>query len=103
MKQRFSERKGFKEPLTVIQKYGMSEELRNSLWNVLDLLVWGRDRFLWTQYGDPEIWDFSKVLWFQYFKQPIDSRPDRPDKLLDPPAITSAEEGRAGGSLPEGV
>lgn len=82
MMRSFSERKGLKEPLTVIQKHGMSEELRNSLWNVLDLLMWRGERFLWVQLGEAEIWDFSKILWFQYFKQPIDSRPDRPGKVL---------------------
>lgn len=79
---KFSERKGFKAPPDVIQKDFMSEELRNSLWNVLDLIVWRSERFLWNQYGEPGLASFSRALWFQYFKKPIDSRPDHPHRIL---------------------
>ena len=57
-------------------------ELRNSLWNVLDVYIWGRDYFLYRQYGQGDIEEFSRRLWFHYFKKPMDSRADRPHKVL---------------------
>lgn len=74
---KFSQRKGYLKPSDVIQKKGMNEDLRISLWNVLDILIWQRRNFLWTQYGEPEMEKFSKALWFSYFKKPIDARPER--------------------------
>lgn len=67
---------------SVIQIDSVNDELRNSLWNALDVLIWSDDNFLWTSYGYPGIRAFSKILWFHYFKQPIDTRPhDNSDKL----------------------
>ena len=79
---KFSERKGYKAVRRAIQKEDMSDELRNSLWNLLDVYVWRVEGFLWKQYGKPEIDDFSVSLWFSYFKQPIDARPDRESGIL---------------------
>jgi hypothetical protein len=83
MKRSFSERKGFKEPLSVIQKDGMSGELRNSLWNVLHMVLWGSYGFVQkSQSGSAEIVSFSGSLWNEYFKKPIDSRPGDPRGIL---------------------
>jgi hypothetical protein len=60
----------------------MTEGLRNSLWNVLDLVVWKRDNFVWSQYGKGKIDGFSQALWFQFFKLPVDARPDRGSQIL---------------------
>jgi len=79
---KFSERKGYKEVRRAIQKDEMSDELRNSLWNLLDVHVWQVEGFLWKQYGKPGIDNFSASLWFSYFKQPIDARPDRESGVL---------------------
>jgi hypothetical protein len=74
--QSFSERKGFSPPRQTVQTGGMSDELRNSLWNALHLAVWESDGFLHDRYGKlPKIDDFSAHLWFRYFKKPIDERP----------------------------
>ena len=70
----FSQRKGFKPGAEVIQTDSMNSELRNSLWNVLDIKVWSYGRF--------EIYAFSEILWFRFFKKPIDSRPDQPRLIL---------------------
>jgi hypothetical protein len=40
---KFSQRKGFKPVSETIQVNGMSEELRNSLWNVLDVFLFKTD------------------------------------------------------------
>jgi hypothetical protein len=70
----FSQRKGCKPASEIIQTDGMTDELRNSLWNALDVTIWSVDGYVTKQYGTAEIKPFSKSLWFHYFKKPIDSR-----------------------------
>ena len=72
---RFSQRKGLKPVAEVIQIDSMSAELRNSLWNVLDVSLWSSSSHF-------KIELFSKQLWFLFFKKPIDSRPDTPHRIL---------------------
>ena len=71
----FSERKGLKPPRQTVQTHGMTDELRNSLWNALHLMVWESDDFMHSRMSLPKIDDFSAHLWFRYFKKPIDERP----------------------------
>jgi DNA-binding transcriptional ArsR family regulator len=84
----FSERKGLKPVRQTIQTDGMTDELRNSLWNALHLAVWESQDFMHHRYGKlPEIDHFSAQLWFRYFKKPIDERPsfayyDRGERIL---------------------
>jgi len=78
----FSERKGLKPVAETIQIDSMSDALRNSLWNVLDVSLWSTENFIYRQHGAPHIEELSKSLWFHYFKKPIDSRPDRASKIL---------------------
>lgn len=80
---KFSERKGYKTPNSKVQNEEMTVELRNSIWNVLDVNIWSAERFLYVQYREPDIQPFSKSLWFHYFKQPIDNRPERSADILD--------------------
>lgn len=80
--QSFSQRKGLKPVSEIIQTDSMNNELRNSLWNALDIGLWSTPGFTWKQYGEAEIEPFSKILWFNYFKKPLDSRPDNKVKLL---------------------
>src|SRR4030095_569670 len=75
--------KGIKPVSELIQADSMSDELRNSLWNALDVALWSTENYLYKQYGEPFIDPFSRSLWFNYFKQPIDSRPDRSIKILE--------------------
>lgn len=53
----------------------MNDDLRNSLWNVLDAAVWSSEGFLYLKYGTPGISPFSRELWSKYFKKPTDARP----------------------------
>ena len=76
---RFSQRKGFKPVAEVIQTDSMNSELRNSLWNVLDVLVWSKA--LATDHQLIE--RFSRELWFNFFKKPIDSRSEYPRRILE--------------------
>lgn len=73
----FRERIGVVEVKSAIQISGMTIELRNSLWNILDYNIWRRNNFLYRQHGEAEIYGFARKLWFGYFKQPIDTIPSR--------------------------
>ena len=69
---RFSQRKGLKPVAEVIQTDSMNSELRISLWNTLDVFVWSKDSAT-----NRQLIEFvSKELWFDFFKKPIDSRPE---------------------------
>jgi hypothetical protein len=70
----FSQRKGYKPVSDIIQRDGINEELRNTLWNVLDLFIWQKEDFLSTQYGKPRMEEYSTILWLNYFKKPVDTR-----------------------------
>jgi AbiJ N-terminal domain 4 len=70
----FSQRKGLKPTPEVAQTRSMNEELRNSLWNVLDSEIWSATGFLYKHNGVGDIEEFSRVLWTYYFKIPADSR-----------------------------
>ena len=72
----FSERKGLKPVSEIIQASGMSQELRDSLWNTLHSVIWSRQGFVSRSTGDVgSIDEFSATLWFHFFKKPIDQRP----------------------------
>lgn len=78
----FSQRKGLKAINQIIQIDGMSQDLRTSLWNALELVIWGSPNFLHADYGQPYIYSFSRLLWCWHFKKPIDSRPEYPRAIL---------------------
>lgn len=80
--QSFSQRKGLKTVAEIVQISGMSEELRNGLWNVLDMSIWSQHNFMWRQHGSGDIHKFSHDLWFHYFKKPTDKRPEEPVSIL---------------------
>jgi hypothetical protein len=78
----FSERKGIVSPSETFQVSSMNEELRNSIWNVFDLNVWGSERFMWANHGVPGINAFSRALWFDFYKKPMDTRPETSSEIL---------------------
>jgi len=80
---KFSQQIGITPVETTLQTQGIDDALRNSLWNVLDLYIWSRERFVYSQSGTPGIMEFSRSLWFHYFKKPVDSRPDRGYEILE--------------------
>jgi len=79
----FSQRKRFKKISEIIQVESMSDSLRNSLWNTLDIVLWSKDGFVYGKYGFPEIETFSKALWFSFFKEPIYTRPNSNQQILE--------------------
>lgn len=78
----FSQRKGYKLVSEVIQIKSMNEELRNSLWNVLDLSLWSSEGYLSNPYDSAEIEPFSESLWLRFFKEPIDTIPGNNKRIL---------------------
>ena len=77
----FSQRNGFTSVSGIIQKVGMSDELRNTLWNLLDLFIWQSPNFE-KSYNPKNLDNYSTYLWFSYFKKPVDSRPDSSYRVL---------------------
>ena len=72
----FSQRLGVKPITQVVQISDMNDELRNSLWNALDTEFWSSSGFVYSVHGgNGEIEGFSRILWSNYFKKPVDSRP----------------------------
>jgi len=72
----FSQRLGLKPSEQVIQTSSMNSELRNSLWNALHFAIWESDDFMHHRFGKmPRIDSLSKILWFRYFKKPVDEIP----------------------------
>ena len=85
---RFSERMGIKPVADVIQVGSMNDSLRNGIWNVLYTGEFGREDFLSTyrnRYASfkPRIEAFSRSLWANYFKLPIDKRPSYKPQILE--------------------
>jgi hypothetical protein len=78
----FSQRKGHKPISEIIQRDSVSDELRNTLWNMLDLLVWQDKDFMNVQHGQTGMEKYSTILWLYYFKKPVDTRPDSTYKTL---------------------
>ncbi len=77
----FSQRKGYTSISDIIQTDGMSDELRNTLWNILDLFIWQSPNFE-KSYNPKNLDNYSTFLWLSYFKKPVDSRPDSSYRVL---------------------
>lgn len=74
---KFSQRMGFEPVKSVIQADGINDELRHSIWNVLDLHIWTSRGFQQSlPRTGPKIRPFSQNLWFNYFKKPLDTIPE---------------------------
>lgn len=74
---RFSERMGIRSVADIIQVDGMNDTLRNGIWNVLYINKFGLSDFLRREMGK-----FSRILWTDYFKQPVDKRSPRKEYIL---------------------
>lgn len=80
---RFSERTGMRQVAEIIQVDGMNDDLRSGIWNVLHSQVFGRTGFLngYKRYA-PRVYAFSKALWADFFKLPVDKRPHVTSNIL---------------------
>ncbi len=77
---RFSQRQGILPVDKAIQRESIDDELRNSLWSLLQIFYWNiYDKDRHSMYGRADYIDGSnmqpliKKLWLHYFKQPIDT------------------------------
>lgn len=80
--QSFSQRKGLKPIPEIIQINSMNAELRNGLWNTLDSLLWSTSGFMFSRSGHNGMYWFSRNLWANYFKKPIDTLPSNSSNIL---------------------
>ena len=72
---RFSERYRYKPVREIIQIESIDEALRNGIWSLLKLYYWdtySRGDYL-TSYENKSIKLLCELLWFDYFKNPLDS------------------------------
>jgi hypothetical protein len=77
---RFSQRIG-KRPIKVeLEREGISQELRNSLWTILvELILSQSNEPKYSSYGQRELYSeltkYFRDLWIYFFKRPIDNLP----------------------------
>lgn len=71
----FSQRKGLKPVRSLIQTDGIDEELRNGLWDALQLAVWGSESSSYNDLEDTRLQWLFTLAWHRYFKKPIDTLP----------------------------
>ena len=76
----FSQRHGYKPVKNVIQTESMDQDLRTGLWNALDISYWhtGKPYELMSNSYNHELSALFDLLWLDYFKQRIDTIPERP-------------------------
>jgi AbiJ N-terminal domain 4 len=67
---KFSQRHGYTPVSTKIQTDFMTDELRYSIWNALDINLWSQPGFMYN------LDYFSLELWIDYFKEPVSGRPE---------------------------
>ncbi len=77
----FSQRKGLKLVKSVMQVDGMDNDLRNGLWNALDIFYWDcvehiLGRHILSAERNRHIAILVRLLWHIYFKKPIDTLDD---------------------------
>lgn len=71
----FSQRHGYKLVKSVIQLDSMDSDLRNGLWNALDMCYWSKAGHTHLVKDDREIYPLIRDLWLDYLKEPIDTIP----------------------------
>lgn len=76
---KFSERKGLKPVKNVIQVESVDDDLKNSIWNLFDEMIFSKRGFA-CEYG--EIYEFSRAFWSDYLKEPADTRPGYAHSIL---------------------
>lgn len=77
---KFSQKIGKKPVRKDIQNETMDEELKNGLWNIIKMFFIDKLRSGGI-YEEPEIKEFSKILWHNFYKKSIDSIPNNAYKI----------------------
>jgi hypothetical protein len=73
----FSQRKGLKSVKSILQVDSMDEDLRNGLWNALEVFYWGKASRLAYRVSDLRGLDLLlHFIWRDFFKKPVDEIPE---------------------------
>ena len=72
----FSQRHGFKPKKSVIQMNDMNIDLRNSIWNALEISYWSSFDSRYELHIQQHEHELVTKLWLNYFKLPLDEMPD---------------------------
>ncbi|KAF1727064.1 AbiJ-NTD4 domain-containing protein [Pseudoxanthomonas japonensis] len=73
---KFSERQGLVKVRSVLQSEGITDAIRNGLWDGIHLHLLSNDVQEWRLVEDVKYGDILRRLWHLYFKKPIDLMPD---------------------------
>jgi hypothetical protein len=80
---KFSQRQGLVPVRRVLQTTELTDELRNTLWNVLLVYMKNRPQFLRAPYGmRAQIYSLGQYLWTNHLKAPVDEIPSDEDIAL---------------------
>lgn len=73
----FSQRQHIKPTKSVIQIDNIDQELRNRLWNLLDVIYWvhAAPYQVMSTPSNRDYWLLTTSLWHNFFKEPIDTIP----------------------------
>lgn len=78
---RFSERNGYVQPRTAIQRESLDEETRTELWNLVYICMDHEMENIYPQGDDP----FTRVLWGRHLNRALDVIPSaNPQKVMAP-------------------
>jgi hypothetical protein len=76
----FSQRKGITPLQKAIQREAVDEELRNRLWNALQVVIWDKwvqlDNFGFQADDAIQVEHLVRSIWLNYFKHPLDTIPE---------------------------
>jgi len=80
---KFSQRIGIRPIKTELEKEGISQELRNSLWTVILNLIINEKSNITPIYGnESELFLYFNALWIDFYKLPIDNLPQYSDRSV---------------------
>jgi hypothetical protein len=76
----FSKKYGFSPLKTIIQKESIDDDLRNSLWNALQIYYWDktkdRENYYLYDSGNRDLKILCEGFWLNFFKKPLDTLDD---------------------------
>ncbi len=83
---RFSQRNGYSLGIKIAQRESMDIDLRNGLWNVITVVLFGKFKGASGGYNYVEgsnLESIANKIWMFYFKLPLDKRPSQWNQYLE--------------------
>lgn len=82
---RFSERQGYRTARSSMQTDGMDDALRNSLWNVMQAVIWDSEESYMNQpfTSTSNLNELLRSFWSDFFKVPVDRVPQYTTKAIE--------------------